>query len=164
MGHQLELKTPSFDNEIFHPLCLVASVLRAKADVNVGVATVMCNCAAQVDTYNAYNSAVADCSAYNGAGAASCVANVLGHLSADGRSVDFASLSGMYGDAAIKCASTGAVEAANFVGTDAWSWPGSFDFNALDAALSDFFACANSAAVTVCEDSLSDQLNSCLAA
>merc|ERR1711973_714614 len=94
----------------------------------------------------------------------SCVANVLGHLSADGRSVDFTSLSGMYGDAAIKCASTGAVEAANLVGTDAWSWPGSFDFNALDAALSDFFACANSAAVTVCEDSLSDQLNSCLAA
>ena len=42
---------------------------------------VMCNCAAQVDTYNAFNSAVADCSAYNGAGAGSCVANVLGHVS-----------------------------------------------------------------------------------
>ena len=41
----------------------------------------MCNCAAQVDTYNAFNSAVADCSAYNGAGAGSCVANVLGHVS-----------------------------------------------------------------------------------
>merc|ERR1712080_556419 len=76
----------------FIALCLVASVLRARADVHVGVATVMCNCAAQVDTYNAYNSAVADCAAYMGAGAASCVANVLGHLSGDGRSVDFASL------------------------------------------------------------------------
>ena len=41
----------------------------------------MCNCASQVDTYNAFNSAVADCSAYNGAGAGSCVANVLGHVS-----------------------------------------------------------------------------------
>merc|ERR1712161_148473 len=66
----------------FLALCLFASVLKARADVNVGVATVMCNCAAQVDTYNAFNSAVADCSAYNGAGAGSCVANVLGHLSA----------------------------------------------------------------------------------
>merc|ERR1712117_766290 len=164
MGISWKKKRQVLTMRSFIALCLVASVLRAKADVNVGVATVMCNCAAQVDTYNAYNSAVADCSAYNGAGAASCVANVLGHLSADGRSVDFTSLSGMYGDAAIKCASTGAVEAANFVGTDAWSWPGSFDFNALDAALSDFFACANSAAVNACEDSLSDQLNSCLAA
>merc|ERR1712038_938368 len=148
----------------FIALCLVASVLRARADVHVGVATVMCNCATQVDTYNAYNSAVADCAAYMGAGASSCVANVLGHLSGDGRSVDFASLSGMWGDTTAKCASTGAVEAANFVATDAWSWPGSFDFNALDAALSDFFACANSAAVNACEDSLSDQLNTCLAA
>merc|ERR1712080_228424 len=136
----------------FIALCLVASVLRARADVHVGVATVMCNCAAQVDTYNAYNSAVADCAAYMGAGASSCVANVLGHLSGDGRSVDFASLSGMWGDAAAK-----------FVATDAWSWPGSFDFNALDAALSDFFTCANDAAVSACQDSLSDQLNSCLA-
>jgi hypothetical protein len=63
--------------------------------------------------------------------------------------VDFGSLSAMYGDAAVKCSSTGAVEAANFVAVDAWSWPGSFDFNALDAALSDFFACANAAAVSV---------------
>ena len=70
-------------------------------------------------------------------------------MSADGRSVDFGSLSAMYGDAAAKCGSTGAVEAANFVAVDAWSWPGSFDFNALDAALSDFFACANAAAVSV---------------
>merc|ERR1712117_973228 len=163
MGISWKKKRQVLTMRSFIALCLVASVLRAKADVNVGVATVMCNCAAQVDTYNAYNSAIADCSAYNGAGAASCVANVLGHLSADGRSVDFASLSGMYGDAAIKCASTGAVEAANFVGTDAWSWPGSFDFNALDAALSDFFTCANDAAVSACQDSLSDYLNSCAA-
>merc|ERR1711997_1102217 len=134
----------------FLALCLFASVLKARADVNVGVATVMCNCAAQVDTYNAFNSAVADCSAYNGAGAGSCVANVLGHLSADGRSVDFGSLSAMYGEAAV------------FVAVDAWSWPGAFDFNALDAALSDFFACANAAAVSACEDALTDQLNSCL--
>ena len=41
----------------------------------------MCNCADQVDTYNAYNSASADCSAYNGAGHASCVAHVMGHVS-----------------------------------------------------------------------------------
>merc|ERR1711963_667927 len=116
MGISWKKKRQVLTMRSFIALCLVASVLRAKADVNVGVATVMCNCAAQVNTYN---SAVADCSAYNGAGAASCVANVLGHLSADGRSVDFASLSGMYGDAAAKCASTGAVEAANFVGTDA---------------------------------------------
>merc|ERR1712203_1338213 len=136
-------------------LCIFASVLKARADVNVGVATVMCNCAGQVATYNAYNSAVADCSGYIGAGAASCVANVMGHLSHDGRSVDFVALSSMYGD--------GAVEAANFVATDAWSWPGSFDFNALDAALSGYFECANAAAVSACEDALRDQLNTCLA-
>merc|ERR1712228_1168977 len=117
--------------------------LKARADVHVGVATVMCNCAGQVATYNAYNSAVADCSGYIGAGAASCVANVMGHLSHDGRSVDIA--------------------AANFVATDAWSWPGSFDFNALDAALSGYFDCANAAAVSACEDALRDQLNTCLA-
>merc|ERR1712203_660008 len=117
-------------------LCIFASVLKARADVHVGVATVMCNCAGQVATYNAYNSAVADCSGYIGAGAASCVANVMGHLSHDGRSVDFVALSSMYGDAAAKC------------DTDAWSWPGSFDFNALDAALSSYFECANAAAVS----------------
>ena len=70
-------------------------------------------------------------------------------MSHDGRSVDFAALSSMYGDAAAKCDSDGAVEAANFVATDAWSWPGSFDFNALDAALSSYFECANAAAVSV---------------
>merc|ERR1712066_257534 len=152
MGTSWNKKDQVLTMKSFITLCLVASVLRARADVHVGVATVMCNCHAQVDTYNAYNSAAADCAAYMGAGAASCVANVLGHLSHDGRSVDFASLSGMWGDAA-----------ANFVATDAWSWPGSFDFNALDAALSDFFTCANDAAVSACHDSLSDQSSSCLA-
>merc|ERR1711981_821782 len=121
MGTSWNKKDQVLTMKSFIALCLVASVLRARADVHVGVATVMCNCGAQVDTYNAYNSAAADCAAYMGAGAASCVATV------------------------------------------AWSWPGSFDFNALDAALSDFFTCANDAAVSACQDSLGDQLNSCLA-
>lgn len=53
----------------------------------------------------------------------------------------------MYGDVAANCAGD-AVMAASFA-ADAWTWPGTFDFNGLDSALNAFYDCANAAAVVV---------------
>ena len=51
----------------------------------------------------------------------------------------------MYAEAACD---TDAIAAASFEAKD-WVWPGNFDFNALDVALSSFYECANAAAVVV---------------
>ena len=68
-------------------------------------------------------------------------------MSADGRSADVAGLEAMYGAAAENC-DAGVITKSSFA-AEAWTWPGSFDFNGLDASLSAFFDCANAAAVVV---------------
>ena len=66
-------------------------------------------------------------------------------MEADGRSANVEGLTGMYAEAACD---TDAIAAASFEAKD-WVWPGNFDFNALDVALSSFYECANAAAVVV---------------
>merc|ERR1712080_734873 len=160
MGHHLGIiqRTTSLNimKAFFVAIFIVASALKAKADVTVSVPTVMCNCGT-FGTYNYYNAAATDCANYpTGAGFGSCVANSLGFLNVDGRSADVDGLKGKYGADADNCDS-GAISAANLE-AKGWAWPGSFDFVALDSALSAFFTCANDAAVQACENSLKAQL------
>ncbi len=68
-------------------------------------------------------------------------------LSVDGRSADVEALVAMYGAAAANCDAK-SVSSGSF-NAEAWTWPGSFDFGALDSALASFFDCANAAAVVV---------------
>ena len=68
-------------------------------------------------------------------------------MSADGRSADTAGLDAMYGAAGANCEAA-SISAASFA-AEAWTWPGAFDFNALDSALNTYFQCANAAAVVV---------------
>ena len=68
-------------------------------------------------------------------------------MNADGRGADVDALTAMYADAGSNCDSN-AISNANF-NAEAWTWPGSFDFNALDTALGNFYDCANAAAVIV---------------
>ena len=68
-------------------------------------------------------------------------------METDGRSANVEGLTGMYAEAADGCDSA-AISAANFEAKN-WVWPGNFDFNALDSALSSFYECANAAAVVV---------------
>ena len=68
-------------------------------------------------------------------------------METDGRSANVEGLTGMYAEAADGCDSA-AISAAKFEAKN-WVWPGNFDFNALDSALSSFYECANAAAVVV---------------
>merc|ERR1712024_438537 len=122
----------SCNMKTFVVLSILAFALKTKGDVTVGVSTVMCNCGApNTDNYNAFNAANADCTGYphGSPGHGSCITNALGCMETDGRSANVEGLTGMY------------FEAEN------WVWPGNFDFNALDNALSSFYECANAAAV-----------------
>lgn len=146
----------------FVVLSILAFALKTKGDVTVGVSTVMCNCGApNTDNYNAFNAANADCTGYphGSPGHGSCITNALGFMETDGRSANVEGLTGMYAEAADGCDSA-AISAANFEAKN-WVWPGNFDFNALDSALSSFYECANAAAVVACESALSAKLGEC---
>ena len=67
-------------------------------------------------------------------------------LSDDGRSADVdALLAAVGGDLGCDVKS---ISAASF-SADAWVWPGVFNFNGLDEALSSFYSCAEAAAIAV---------------
>ena len=67
-------------------------------------------------------------------------------MSDDGRSADVdALLAAVGGDLGCDVKS---ISAASF-SADAWVWPGVFNFNGLDEALSNFYSCAEAAAIAV---------------